>query len=129
MNWRHFIRIQRDGHSVYLVLLCNYHLKTQALYRRKSSPCFRIRNTSARRTSLVPREKERKRRGVTMPSTPTRYLAGRPHDGDHDQVVAGDRPTANTMTLEIGNRVVATARFSEHAAVDGNGAWTSRFIL
>ena len=30
---------------------------------------------------------------------------------------------ANSMTLEIDNRVVATARFSEHAAADGNGAW------
>ncbi len=28
-----------------------------------------------------------------------------------------------TMTLEVGDRVVATARFSEHAAADGNGAW------
>ena len=27
------------------------------------------------------------------------------------------------MTLEAGNRVVATARFSEHAAAEGNGAW------
>jgi hypothetical protein len=29
----------------------------------------------------------------------------------------------DTMTLEIGDCVVATARFSEHAAADGNGAW------
>jgi cytochrome P450 len=29
----------------------------------------------------------------------------------------------DTMALEIGNCVVATARFSEHAAADGNGAW------
>ena len=29
----------------------------------------------------------------------------------------------DTMTLEIGDRVVATARFSQHAAADGNGAW------
>jgi hypothetical protein len=29
----------------------------------------------------------------------------------------------DTMTLEIGNCVVATARFSEHAAADGSGAW------
>jgi hypothetical protein len=28
-----------------------------------------------------------------------------------------------TMTLEIDNCAVATARFSEHAAADGNGAW------
>ena len=27
------------------------------------------------------------------------------------------------MTLEIGNCFVATARFSEHAAAGGNGAW------
>jgi hypothetical protein len=33
------------------------------------------------------------------------------------------RITRDTMTLEIGNRVVATARFSEHAAADGHGAW------
>jgi hypothetical protein len=33
------------------------------------------------------------------------------------------RINANSMTLEIDNRVVATARFSEHAAADGNGAW------
>jgi hypothetical protein len=31
--------------------------------------------------------------------------------------------TDDMMTLEIDNRVVATARFSEHAAADGNGAW------
>jgi hypothetical protein len=30
------------------------------------------------------------------------------------------RITHDTMTLEIDNRVVATARFSEH---DGKGAW------
>ncbi len=30
--------------------------------------------------------------------------------------------TDDTMSLETGNRVVATARFSEHAAADGN-AW------
>lgn len=29
----------------------------------------------------------------------------------------------DTMTLETGNRVVATARFSKHAAADRNGAW------
>jgi uncharacterized protein YfaQ (DUF2300 family) len=33
------------------------------------------------------------------------------------------RITHDTMTLETGNRVVATARFSEHAAADGNGSW------
>ena len=27
------------------------------------------------------------------------------------------------MTLEVDDRVVATARFSQHAAADGNGAW------
>ena len=31
--------------------------------------------------------------------------------------------THDTMTLEIDNRVTATARFSEHAAADGNGTW------
>jgi len=30
---------------------------------------------------------------------------------------------ANSMTLEIDDRVVATARFSQHAAADGNDAW------
>jgi len=35
----------------------------------------------------------------------------------------GIRITDNTMTMEIGNRVVATAQFSEHAAADRNGAW------
>ena len=29
----------------------------------------------------------------------------------------------DTMALEIGDRVVVTARFSRHAAGDGNGAW------
>jgi hypothetical protein len=29
----------------------------------------------------------------------------------------------DTMTLEIDDRVVATARFSQHAAADSNGAW------
>ena len=29
----------------------------------------------------------------------------------------------DTMTLKVDNRVVATARFSKHAAADGNGAW------
>jgi hypothetical protein len=33
------------------------------------------------------------------------------------------RITDDTMTLESGSRVVATARFSKHAAADGNGAW------
>jgi hypothetical protein len=27
------------------------------------------------------------------------------------------------MTLTVDNHVVATARFSQHAAADGNGAW------
>jgi hypothetical protein len=27
------------------------------------------------------------------------------------------------MTLEVDGAVVATARFSQHAAADGNGAW------
>ena len=31
--------------------------------------------------------------------------------------------TGDTMTLKIGDRVVATARFSQHAAADGYGAW------
>jgi hypothetical protein len=31
--------------------------------------------------------------------------------------------TGDTMTLKTGDRVVATARFSQHAAADGNGAW------
>ena len=29
----------------------------------------------------------------------------------------------DSMTLELNNRVVATARFSQDAAADGNGAW------
>jgi hypothetical protein len=29
----------------------------------------------------------------------------------------------DAMTLKTGNCVVATARFSEQAATDGNGAW------
>src|SRR5262249_15578499 len=33
------------------------------------------------------------------------------------------RITHDTMPLETGNRVVATARFSEHAAAAGNSAW------
>jgi uncharacterized protein YfaQ (DUF2300 family) len=31
--------------------------------------------------------------------------------------------TDDRMTVEIGERVVATARFTEHAVADGNGAW------
>jgi hypothetical protein len=31
--------------------------------------------------------------------------------------------TRDTMTVEIGGRVVAAARFSDHAAADGCGAW------
>lgn len=31
--------------------------------------------------------------------------------------------TGDTMTQEIDNCVAATARFSQHAAADGNGAW------
>ena len=27
------------------------------------------------------------------------------------------------MTLTVGDHIVATARFSQHAAADGNGAW------
>ena len=30
----------------------------------------------------------------------------------------------DTMTLEICGRIVATARFSQHAAAHGSGAWT-----
>jgi len=33
------------------------------------------------------------------------------------------RINATSITLEIDDRVVATARFSQHAAADGNGAW------
>jgi hypothetical protein len=33
------------------------------------------------------------------------------------------RIDTDSMISEIDNRVVATARFSEHAAADGNGAW------
>ncbi len=33
------------------------------------------------------------------------------------------RITDDMMVLEIDNCVVAIARFSEHAAADGNGAW------
>ena len=29
----------------------------------------------------------------------------------------------DTMTLKVDDRVVATARFSQRAAADGNGAW------
>lgn len=31
--------------------------------------------------------------------------------------------TDDFMSLEINGRVVATGRFSQHAAADGNGAW------
>ena len=31
--------------------------------------------------------------------------------------------TGDTMTMEIGDRAVATAQFSGHAAADGTGAW------
>jgi hypothetical protein len=31
--------------------------------------------------------------------------------------------TDDTMVLKIADLVVATARFNEHAAADGNGAW------
>jgi len=31
--------------------------------------------------------------------------------------------TDDFMSLEIDGRVVATARFSQHAAADGHGAW------
>jgi hypothetical protein len=33
------------------------------------------------------------------------------------------RISDDSMTLEIGDRVVATARFSQHATANGNGAW------
>jgi hypothetical protein len=33
------------------------------------------------------------------------------------------RINANSMTLEIDDRIVATARYGQHAAADGNGAW------
>jgi hypothetical protein len=38
-------------------------------------------------------------------------------------LIIGGSPSWWAVTLEIVNRVVATARFSEHAAADGNGAW------
>ena len=31
--------------------------------------------------------------------------------------------TGHAMTVRIGNRVVASARFTGHATADGNGAW------
>ena len=31
--------------------------------------------------------------------------------------------TDATMTLKVGDRAVATTRFSQHAAANGNGAW------
>jgi hypothetical protein len=31
--------------------------------------------------------------------------------------------SAESMTLVLDGQVVATARFSQHAAADGNGAW------
>ena len=31
--------------------------------------------------------------------------------------------TDDTLTLDIANRAVATARVGEHAAADGDGAW------
>lgn len=34
------------------------------------------------------------------------------------------RITDDVMTLVIDDRVMAIARFREHTAVDGNGAWT-----
>jgi hypothetical protein len=37
------------------------------------------------------------------------------------------KSTDGTMTLEIGNRGVATTRFSEHAAVDGDGVLSTRW--
>jgi hypothetical protein len=47
--------------------------------------------------------------------------------GSPDPVKGGStvavRIIDDTLTLEIGYRVVAAARFSEHAAADGNGAW------
>ncbi len=30
----------------------------------------------------------------------------------------------DSMSLEIDGRVIATAKFTEHAAADGHGAWT-----
>ncbi len=30
----------------------------------------------------------------------------------------------DSMSLEMGDRVIATADFSEHVAADGHGAWT-----
>ena len=47
------------------------------------------------------------------------WIAGPPVIGGASIVI---RITGDAMTLEIGSLVVATARFSEHAAADGNGA-------
>ena len=33
----------------------------------------------------------------------------------------------DSMPLEIGGRIIATAEFSEHSAADGCGAWTVSF--
>jgi hypothetical protein len=33
------------------------------------------------------------------------------------------RIESESMTVEVDGAVVATARFSQHAAADGNGAW------
>jgi hypothetical protein len=47
-------------------------------------------------------------------------LADLPVKGDLTMTI---RIVDDTVTLEIDNRVVAMARFSEHAAADSNGAW------
>jgi hypothetical protein len=48
---------------------------------------------------------------VFRASQPREVRHGHPHLRRHDDF------------LEIGGRVVATPRFSQHAAADGNGAW------
>ena len=48
------------------------------------------------------------------------WFAGPPRQGRFTVAI---RITGDTMTVETGNRVVATVRFSEQALADGNGAW------
>src|SRR5580692_4740367 len=42
------------------------------------------------------------------------------HEGGHQMSLRIDD---DAMSLEVGGEVVATARFSQHAAADGRGAW------
>ena len=59
--------------------------------------------------------------GLALTGVVTWFVTCFPASPTHERPGMTVHITDEMMTLETGNRVVATARFSEHAAANGNG--------